>query len=234
MKKWHPDKWTKNPSLLGEAKSKFQQIQEAYSGSFFFLILKFIYMIFVFHVWFWIQCFFFWTVLSDEGKRTLYDVGLYDPAEEEEEVSELVGSFEHEPTIRPTHRWLVRYFLQLIIWSELLVELFRQSIHWVIDQTLSLSIIFERVTGWILTSTVYFSWTLGWNCCNPALITPSLCLSHPNFPKYLYTSTWPFMTPWVMFNTLTISYLKGVIGWIFTSIGDSRRLLGEIVVIELW
>ncbi|XP_044489640.1 chaperone protein DnaJ-like isoform X2 [Mangifera indica] len=53
--KWHPDKWTKNPSLLGEAKSKFQQIQEAYS------------------------------VLSDEGKRTLYDVGLYDPAEEEEE-----------------------------------------------------------------------------------------------------------------------------------------------------
>ncbi|XP_044489637.1 chaperone protein DnaJ-like isoform X2 [Mangifera indica] len=53
--KWHPDKWTKNPSLLGEAKSKFQQIQEAYS------------------------------VLSDERKRTLYDVGLYDPAEEEEE-----------------------------------------------------------------------------------------------------------------------------------------------------
>lgn len=36
VKKWHPDKWTKNPSLLGEAKSKFQQIQEAYSGGFFF------------------------------------------------------------------------------------------------------------------------------------------------------------------------------------------------------
>lgn len=52
---WHPDKWTKTPSLLGEAKVKFQQIQEAYS------------------------------VLSDERKRTLYDAGLYDPEEEEEE-----------------------------------------------------------------------------------------------------------------------------------------------------
>lgn len=30
---WHPDKWTKNPSLLGEAKRRFQQIQEAYSGN---------------------------------------------------------------------------------------------------------------------------------------------------------------------------------------------------------
>ncbi|KAL8531828.1 hypothetical protein ACS0TY_008433 [Phlomoides rotata] len=28
---WHPDKWTRTPSLLGEAKQKFQQIQEAYS-----------------------------------------------------------------------------------------------------------------------------------------------------------------------------------------------------------
>ncbi|XP_019053148.1 PREDICTED: chaperone protein dnaJ 6-like isoform X1 [Nelumbo nucifera] len=49
---WHPDKWTKTPSLLEKAKSKFQQIQEAYS------------------------------VLSDQGKRTLYDVGLYDPDDE--------------------------------------------------------------------------------------------------------------------------------------------------------
>lgn len=29
---WHPDKCTRSPSLLGEAKRKFQQIQEAYSG----------------------------------------------------------------------------------------------------------------------------------------------------------------------------------------------------------
>ncbi|KAK1412039.1 hypothetical protein QVD17_32991 [Tagetes erecta] len=45
---WHPDKWVKNPTVLGEAKRKFQQIQEAYS------------------------------VLSDEKKRAIYDVGLYD------------------------------------------------------------------------------------------------------------------------------------------------------------
>ncbi|CAL0313576.1 unnamed protein product [Lupinus luteus] len=52
---WHPDRLTKMPSLLGEAKSKFQQIQEAYS------------------------------VLSDPKKRTMYDVGFYDPKEDEDE-----------------------------------------------------------------------------------------------------------------------------------------------------
>ncbi|KAE9613626.1 hypothetical protein Lal_00016306 [Lupinus albus] len=52
---WHPDRWTKTPSLLSESNHKFQQIQEAYS------------------------------VLSDPKKRTLYDVGLYDPQEEENE-----------------------------------------------------------------------------------------------------------------------------------------------------
>ncbi|XVE74712.1 hypothetical protein DITRI_Ditri12bG0039400 [Diplodiscus trichospermus] len=55
VQQWHPDRWTRTPSLLGEAKCKFQQIQEAYS------------------------------VLSDQGKRNLYDAGLYDPEEEEEE-----------------------------------------------------------------------------------------------------------------------------------------------------
>ncbi|PIN25990.1 hypothetical protein CDL12_01269 [Handroanthus impetiginosus] len=58
---WHPDKWTRSPALLGEAKQKFQQIQEAYS------------------------------VLSDRKKRTLYDAGLYNPAEEEEEEDEVEG-----------------------------------------------------------------------------------------------------------------------------------------------
>ncbi|KAJ7943016.1 chaperone protein DnaJ [Quillaja saponaria] len=63
---WHPDRWTRNPSLLGEAKRKFQQIQEAYS------------------------------VLSDQSKRTMYDLGLYDPDDEEDEgfsdfVEELVS-----------------------------------------------------------------------------------------------------------------------------------------------
>ncbi|KAI4313797.1 hypothetical protein L6164_026748 [Bauhinia variegata] len=52
---WHPDRWTRTPSLLGEAKRKFQQIQEAYS------------------------------VLSDHKKRTMYDAGLYDPEDEEDE-----------------------------------------------------------------------------------------------------------------------------------------------------
>lgn len=33
LQQWHPDKWTRTPSLLGEAKRKFQQIQEAYSGN---------------------------------------------------------------------------------------------------------------------------------------------------------------------------------------------------------
>ncbi|OMO88083.1 hypothetical protein COLO4_20479 [Corchorus olitorius] len=59
---WHPDKWTRTPSLLGEAKRKFQQIQEAYS------------------------------VLSDQRKRTLYDAGLYDPEDEDDEgFSDFVG-----------------------------------------------------------------------------------------------------------------------------------------------
>ncbi|KAM7270839.1 hypothetical protein ACFE04_030053 [Oxalis oulophora] len=63
---WHPDKWIKNPNLLTEANKKFQQIQEAYE------------------------------VLSDGRKRTMYDAGLYDPNDEEEEgcsdfVQELVS-----------------------------------------------------------------------------------------------------------------------------------------------
>ncbi|CAK7326723.1 unnamed protein product [Dovyalis caffra] len=53
--RWHPDRWTRTPSLLGEAKRKFQQIQEAYS------------------------------VLSDQRKKTMYDAGLYDPEDEEDE-----------------------------------------------------------------------------------------------------------------------------------------------------
>ncbi|XVE73367.1 hypothetical protein DITRI_Ditri11bG0112300 [Diplodiscus trichospermus] len=44
--KWHPDRWMRNPKVTGEAKKRFQQIQEAYS------------------------------VLSDKGKRKIYDAGL--------------------------------------------------------------------------------------------------------------------------------------------------------------
>ncbi|XP_076902439.1 uncharacterized protein LOC143557195 isoform X2 [Bidens hawaiensis] len=53
--RWHPDKWTKNPSVMGKAKTKFQQIQEAYS------------------------------VLSDNKKRSMYDVGLFDLQDEQDE-----------------------------------------------------------------------------------------------------------------------------------------------------
>ncbi|KAL1312952.1 hypothetical protein HN51_039527 [Arachis hypogaea] len=53
--KWHPDKWARDPSTAGEAKRRFQQIQEAYS------------------------------VLSDQSKRSMYDAGLYDPLEEEDQ-----------------------------------------------------------------------------------------------------------------------------------------------------
>ncbi|KAL3635995.1 hypothetical protein CASFOL_020542 [Castilleja foliolosa] len=53
---WHPDKWIRNPSLIGDAKQKFQQIQEAYS------------------------------VLSDRSKRVIYDAGMYDPDDEDEDV----------------------------------------------------------------------------------------------------------------------------------------------------
>ncbi|KAM0961199.1 hypothetical protein ACFX13_020935 [Malus domestica] len=52
---WHPDRWTRTPCLLGEAKRKFQQLQEAYS------------------------------VLSDQRKRRMYDAGLYEPDDEEDE-----------------------------------------------------------------------------------------------------------------------------------------------------
>ncbi|KAK9091695.1 hypothetical protein Sjap_024872 [Stephania japonica] len=52
--RWHPDRWiARSPSLLGEAKVRFQQIQEAYA------------------------------VLSDQRKRSTYDAGLYNPDEDE-------------------------------------------------------------------------------------------------------------------------------------------------------
>jgi len=30
--KWHPDRWASDPGAAGEAKRRFQRIQEAYSG----------------------------------------------------------------------------------------------------------------------------------------------------------------------------------------------------------
>ena len=62
--KWHPDRWARNPRAANEAKRRFQRIQEAYS------------------------------VLSDEGKRSLYDAGMYDPLDDnEEDLGEFMKDF---------------------------------------------------------------------------------------------------------------------------------------------
>ncbi|QCD98257.1 dnaJ homolog subfamily B member 7-like [Vigna unguiculata] len=45
--KWHPDRWSKDPKFAPEAKKRFQHVQEAYS------------------------------VLSNTGKRRIYDAGLF-------------------------------------------------------------------------------------------------------------------------------------------------------------
>uniref|UniRef100_A0ACD5XJZ4 Uncharacterized protein n=1 Tax=Avena sativa TaxID=4498 RepID=A0ACD5XJZ4_AVESA len=53
--KWHPDRWASDPGATGEAKQRFQRIQEAYS------------------------------VLSDRGKRAMYDAGLFDPLDDDDQ-----------------------------------------------------------------------------------------------------------------------------------------------------
>ncbi|KAG6430397.1 hypothetical protein SASPL_108462 [Salvia splendens] len=59
--KWHPDRWAKNPSAAGEAKRRFQKIQEAYA------------------------------VLSDKGKRSMYDAGFLDLLEEDEGMGDFLN-----------------------------------------------------------------------------------------------------------------------------------------------
>ncbi len=61
---WHPDRWAKKPSLAGEANRRFQKIQEAYS------------------------------VLSDQGKRSMYDAGILDLLDEDDD--EGMGDFLHD------------------------------------------------------------------------------------------------------------------------------------------
>ncbi|KAL3632741.1 hypothetical protein CASFOL_025725 [Castilleja foliolosa] len=64
--KWHPDRWTKNPSAAGEAKCRFQKVQEAYA------------------------------VLSDKVKRSMYDAGFLDLFEEDEMKASGMGDFLHD------------------------------------------------------------------------------------------------------------------------------------------
>ncbi|CAA7388912.1 unnamed protein product [Spirodela intermedia] len=89
-RKWHPDRWAKDPSVAGEANQRFQRIQEAYS------------------------------VLSDNGKRSLYDIGLYDPFEEEEEgfsdfVQEMMTMMDKvRPEKEDTFEDLQRMFAEIV------------------------------------------------------------------------------------------------------------------------
>ncbi|XP_042466592.1 chaperone protein DnaJ-like isoform X2 [Zingiber officinale] len=54
--RWHPDRWAKESAAAScEAKRRFQRIQEAYS------------------------------VLSDTSKRAIYDAGLYDPLDDDDQ-----------------------------------------------------------------------------------------------------------------------------------------------------
>ncbi|XP_008800907.1 dnaJ homolog subfamily B member 3-like [Phoenix dactylifera] len=64
--KWHPDKRGREPWLAEEANRRFQQIHEAYQ------------------------------VLSDEKRRTLYDAGLYDPVQDNEDEVEGFHDFVQE------------------------------------------------------------------------------------------------------------------------------------------
>eukprot|EP00258_Populus_trichocarpa_P051164 XP_024467183.1 uncharacterized protein LOC7459785 isoform X2 [Populus trichocarpa] len=90
---WHPDRLTRTPSLLGEAKRKFQQIQEAYA------------------------------VLSDHRKRTMYDAGLYDPEDQEDEglsdfVQEILNLMAQDKR-QERKKWWIRILLLIIITSVL-------------------------------------------------------------------------------------------------------------------
>lgn len=67
--RWHPDKITSrrtDPALAEEAKGRFQQIHEAYQ------------------------------VLSDEKRRALYDAGMYDPLDDDQEDVEGFHDFLQE------------------------------------------------------------------------------------------------------------------------------------------
>lgn len=84
--------------MLAEANRKFQLIQEAYSGNvyieFYILRVNFLYPEIKKLVGLFSNSYFLYlTVLSDPKKKTMYDVGLYDPEEEvEDEVSDFFFS----------------------------------------------------------------------------------------------------------------------------------------------
>ncbi|KAJ7977884.1 DnaJ-like protein [Quillaja saponaria] len=87
--KWHPDRYARKPTVAGEAKRRFQQIQEAYS------------------------------VLSDQSKRSMYDAGLYNPSEEEDEdfydfMQEMVSMMNNVRDEGESFEDLQRMFVEMV------------------------------------------------------------------------------------------------------------------------
>ncbi|CAJ2631728.1 unnamed protein product [Trifolium pratense] len=87
--RWHPDKFARDPNTAGEAKRRFQQIQEAYS------------------------------VLSDESKRSMYDAGFYDPLEEEDQefcdfMSEMISMMNNVKDEGDSLEDLQRMFVEMV------------------------------------------------------------------------------------------------------------------------
>ncbi|KAK1279149.1 Chaperone protein dnaJ 16 [Acorus gramineus] len=87
--KWHPDRWAGNSTVVGEAKRRFQQVQEAYS------------------------------VLSDKGKRAMCDVVLFDPFEDEDEgfldfMQEMVSMMDGVESVEDSFEGLQRMFVEMV------------------------------------------------------------------------------------------------------------------------
>ncbi|KAH7542982.1 uncharacterized protein LOC107406957 [Ziziphus jujuba] len=87
--KWHPDKWVRNQVVAAEAKWRFQQIQEAYS------------------------------VLSDQSKRSMYDAGLYNPLEEEDQefcdfMQEMISMMNNVKDEGDSFEDLQRMFVEMV------------------------------------------------------------------------------------------------------------------------
>ena len=106
VKKWHPDRWAKNQALAGEAKRRFQQIQEAYSGGWwlhFLTALLCVFRLMGLNGRYWCR-FLCVAVLSDASKKSMYDAGFYDPMEEDQVCCFLLRWFSSEFD----RRWIKR------------------------------------------------------------------------------------------------------------------------------
>ncbi|KAL0928672.1 hypothetical protein M5K25_000582 [Dendrobium thyrsiflorum] len=94
--KWHPDRRGKeSQEAAGEAKLRFQRIQEAYS------------------------------VLADSGKRAMYDVGLFDPFDDDDQdftdfMGEMLSMMESRKPEKPdTLEDLQKIFVEMVSGMEM-------------------------------------------------------------------------------------------------------------------